>query len=567
MAVIRFGKAKVYRPTILIWYITDIDHLIRKVWVVKYLLFIHFFAIVSLKLNAQVASQLSYRSVLNLELPNDPKAREQELWQKRIDQYMEGIRQEIDFAGPSSLASASERTSLDQQARYDRFSQCMFAIRKNHTSTLVSTLKSIVDECERTYKELNTSYMDALNQMGNNTPAEFVKRLQKEMELAQRNQNIQSHRDEIRIVDDFSTLDQIEFQLDPNINIFAPVHAKLASEVVSVLVELYQSDDVTEIVLSDESNDAMLEVAKLGHMVSVINTDQESCRFDLMTEDQESSTLSPARSLLLNGYVVHDREQQPAITAFFGLKPEELKKIQAYRFIEDDQETWLFRDGRGGLEEVWVMAELDPQTKELSYRHFVVRQGKQEQPVRNETISLLPQFAGGIARNHGRGILFETNLGVKIETDRQDIPLLGHRVIPSGRVLLGSARHRTFGGFATSDTRIDIDIERVSLHSTLHRNNNNWSVSAATHYKTFDNKWHASLQTRVYNIFTGYAVNSKKEFEYHLGLVVKQNYAKVQVDQNQTSMTIGRQFQKKRGGAAINTNFKNSTQLRLYLFL
>src|SRR5690606_626850 len=353
------------------------------------------------------------------------------------------------------------------------------------------------------------------------------------------------------VLDDFTAIDQVEFQLDASNPILSPKDTLLANEVVSILVNLYQSNSVDEVVASEEENEVMLEVVRLGQMVSVIKNDPELCRIDLTQED-DSPYLSHAQTILFQGHVLHDKEPKTAMRAFFALPPEQLKRIQAYRFNESDRETWLFRDGRGGLEEIWVMAEYDPASQALSYRHFKIREAKQEKLIKKETINLLPQFAGGVAKNKSH-VLFETDLGLKLEADRQDLPILGNVAIPSGRIVLGSARLRTFGLHNGTDTRVDLDVERVSLSSGLYRNNNVWNVSAITYYKTLENKWHTGVQARVYNIFGGYAQNSKKEFEYHLGLVVKQNYAKVQVTQDRTSFTVGRQFRKNRGGAAVNT--------------
>src|SRR5690606_5912076 len=102
----------------------------------------------------------------------------------------------------------------------------------------------------------------------------------------------------------------------------------------------------------------------------------------------------------------------------------------------------------------------------LSYRHFIIRDARQEGLVARETISILPVFRGGDATNRNDShVLFESELGIRLEADRQSLPVFGNTALPTGRVILGSARLRSLGNRVGSDTALNVDIDRVSLRT------------------------------------------------------------------------------------------------------
>lgn len=524
-----------------------------------------FFICLTLNVSAQTTpdlpSETALRSVvLNIELPNE-NPQNDEKWRESFNRYMQSLKQEYGF-----YTSPSANHHSPESSTYTQFDNCMKNIGRDQSVNFVDAVSTITSECQTFIKSFSTKYQERLKNEGIDTPEKLARRiLQSQSTADQYSQSTQGD-DEVIIVDDFTTLEQADFAINPlNTTLNEPTKL-LATQVTSILINLYQHNDVQELALENqeaEENQAMLEVIKLGQMIAQINTRDSACEVNL--DDEE---FTQARSIMLDSLVVHDHKVQIPLTAFFGLSEAKLKKIKAYRVSHQGQEIWLFREPSNGLDETWVMAQHDSTNNSIRYSHFVVRTARQEQLRSSESISLLPQVrAGGAVNNPRSHLLFESEVGLNLKSRSNHLPLAGAVKIPTGQISIASARLRSFGSRASSDTRLDIEVEKVSLRTTVLGNNNNLNISGAASYSNFDDEWQLSAQARIYSMYGGISSNTEKELEYHVGLVVDRNFANLSANQEDINVTVGRQFKNNRGGVSVSSDFKKTANFKLFVFI
>ena len=525
------------------------------------------FIVISLRNYAQsqeIPSEESFRQmVLNIELPVEQEVQE-EPWRKSFNRYMESIKREY-----SLQRSSSPSPSLDTSHAFIEYNNCITSMQGQTQQDFVSALSSIASNCDSFFRQFSQTHQEQLSREGLDTPEKLARRIVEEKKRADANSESHDRADEIIPIENITTLEQSIYQVEPQLNALNDSTKLLATQVTSILVNLYQHNEVNEMESTqEEQNEALLSVIELGHMITMLQLGESVCEQDLINGDQEDQNTIKARSILLNSHVVKDQEVEVPLKAFFNLSEEKLNKIKAYRIIQNDKQTWLFKHSLSGLEDIWVMAELDEFTNEIKYTHFNVKKGRQRNLRDSQDISLLPQIRiGDVNNNSNSQFIVESEVGLRLSTSTNYIPTVGNVELPNGQISLASASMRSIHERVNSDTRLDIEVERIQLRSTLLANNNNWNISGTTYYNTFDNKWHAGADARVYNIIGGVSTNSNNDVAYNVGLVVKQNYANVSANQDNVNMTVGRQFRNNSGGMSISTDFKQNTNFKVIVFI
>lgn len=433
----------------------------------------------------------------------------------------------------------------------------------------LNALSSIASNCDSFFKQFSISHQEQLSREGLDTPEKLARRIVEEKRRADANVGSGNNQNEVIKLENISTLEQSTYLLDPHQNVMGDSGRLLATQVTSILVNLYQHNEVNEIETTlEEENKTLLNVIELGHLITMLQSEVSNCELDLSNQTEENTSGIKARSILLNSHVVKDQEVEIPLKAFFNLSEDKLDKIKAFRISQNEKQTWLFQHKLNGLEDIWVQAELDEATNEIRYTHFIVKKGRQRNLRDAQDISLLPQIRIGDANNNSNShVIVESEVGIRLSTSNNYIPSVGNVQLPNGQVSLASASVRSINERVNSETRLDVEVERIQLRSTLLANNNNWNLSATTYYNTFDDKWHAGADARVYNIFGGVSGNSNNDLEYRLGLVVRQNYANVSGNQENVNLTVGRQFRNNSGGMSISTDFQQNTKFKVIVFI
>lgn len=537
------------------------------------MLFKHFifilFSMLSLKSYAQTQefpSEANFRQmVLNFELPIEQPVPE-EPWRKSFNRYMESVKREMNIQRSGRPAG-----DINTSHAFDEYNNCVTSMQGQTNQDFFNALSSIASNCDSFFKQFSLSHQQQLAREGLDTPEKLARRIVEEKKRADANLLSNESQNEIIALNNITTLEQSAFLLHPQSNILGEQERLLATQVTSILVNLYQNNEVNEIESSqesDEENKSLLSVIELGHMISMLQLDDSVCEINLADRHEDNQSGIKARSILLNSFVVKDEEVKVPLQAFFNISEDKLNKIKAYRIIQNEKQTWLFQHKVNGLEDIWVQAELDENTNEIRYTHFNVKKGRQRQLRDAQDISLLPQLRIGDANNETNShLIIESEVGLRLSTTTNYIPRVGNVQLPNGQVSIASASVRSINQRVNSETRLDVEVERIQLRSTLLANNNNWNLSGTTYYNTFDDKWHAGADARVYNIIGGVSGNSNRDFEYHVGLVVRQNYANVSANQENVNLTVGRQFRNNSGGMSVSTDFQQNTNFKVIVFI
>ncbi len=503
--------------------------------------------------------------VLNIELPIEQEIVE-EPWRQSFNNYMESIRNEY-----SLQRTNRSLPNVDTSNTFTEYNNCLTTMQEQSSQNFLNTMTNIVSKCDSFFKQFSRKYQERLAREGLDTPEKLAKRIVEEKRRAEANLESSNRPDEVIKVENFLTLEQSIYRVDPQQNLIDDSARLLATQVTSILVNLYQHNEVSEIESSlGEENDALLKVVELGHMITQLSFDETICEYDLSSVDDDgvNQNIITARSILLNSHIVNEQEIEVPLKAFFNLTEEKLNKIKAYRIIQNGKQIWLFRHSINGLEDIWVQAELDNETNTIQYTHFNIKKGRQENLRDARDISLLPQLRVGDTNfNSNSQVILETEVGLRLNTSSNNVPTIGNVQLPNGQISIASASMRTLNQRVNSETRLDVEVERIQLRSTLLANNNNWNLSGTTYYNTFDDQWHAGADARVYNVIGGVSTNLSNEYEYHIGLVVNQNYANVSANQENLNVTVGRQFRNNSGGVSISTDFQQNTNFRVVVFL
>jgi len=526
-----------------------------------------FLVLLSFKISAQtqdIPSEQSFRQmVLNIELPIEQQVQE-EPWRKSFNRYMESLKREF------SLQRSNRPTrQLDTSNAFTEYNNCLTSMQGQAHQDFLNALSSIASNCDSFFKQFSISHQEQLSREGLDTPEKLARRIVEEKRRADANIDSGNSQNEVIKLENISTLEQSAYLLDPHQNVMGDSGRLLATQVTSILVNLYQHNEVNEIEPTlEEENQTLLNVIELGHLITVLQTGVSNCELDLSHQTEENASGIKARSILLNSHFVKDQEVEIPLKAFFNLSEDRLDKIKAFRISQNEKQTWLFQHKLNGLEDIWVQAELDEATNEIRYTHFIVKKGRQRNLRDAQDISLLPQIRVGDANNNSNShVIVESEVGIRLSTSNNYIPTVGNVQLPNGQVSLASASVRSINERVNSETRLDVEVERIQLRSTLLANNNNWNLSATTYYNTFDDKWHAGADARVYNIIGGVSGNSNNDLEYRLGLVVRQNYANVSGNQDNVNLTVGRQFRNNSGGMSISTDFQQNTHFKVIVFI
>ncbi len=509
----------------------------------------------------------------SMRLPDKPKTTREIELQERLDKYMEGIRREVITHLPHLSADERQR-DVSFANNYNKVRDCLNLATGQMKVGNVSSFVRTASDCDNVLRQLSGTQYDVMLRNGLEEPTKFLKRLEKEREQGQAYRANAQKEDVIKVVDEFVAFNPIEVEGHAANDTTAGA-MNLASQVSSVLLELNRSDDVQSLAknLSPEKmqelgDELSLELVRLGELIALLSPDAVECPGVQVTRMDLLETHS--QDFLQRGFVLKDSTPQHAGEAFFSVTPDQLEKIQAFKIVEGEEETWLYRSKNpGGLEEVWVMAKWDAERQGVVYSHFVVRDGLQEGILdRYEGLNVLNRIRTGVSRHqHDRTTVFETEVGVRIDADFEELLNIGKVPIPSGKVYVAGARLRSFTPKFGSDNRLEVGIDRVEVVSGLFGTDGNWSVAAKMSYKTFDNKWKTGVEARVYNIIGGYSSDLTGKDEFHMGLMGRQNYVTVQTGGSGPKLNVGREFASQKGGATISTDFKKSVELKIFIML
>jgi hypothetical protein len=487
-----------------------------------------------------------------------------------VYEYLDRVKEELKtYSYGSDLASHRVH---DQAQSYQQFRDCMENAGRRLGENLVGNIAGVASDCDRALKVMGTSYYDQLVKSGLETPSNFLKRIEKEKKHGHELRNIVERDDVFEVVKDFTAFSEIE--VEEGVSLVADAHsANLATQVHSILIELYQSEDAIVAIDRrqqreeiDLEHETKYQVLRFGELLAGIQEDQRICSggFQVYEEDIAAPNQN---SMLLKRVVAKDGSAKIASEAFFGVSLDQLKRVKVYRIVQGDEETWLYRKNDEGRQEVWVMATWDGDG--VRYNHYVVKAGPQEELLdRHEGLSLINKVRHGSRRyRNGRTTLFETEAGIRIDANFEELPEIGSVPIPDGQIHLGSARLRSFSPKVGSDHQVNLNIDQVELVSGLTSTDGSWSVAGRMSYKTFDDQWRSGVNARVYNLVGGFSSDLSGKEQYHVGLIVKRNYISVDVDEGSTNLNLGRQFANRSGGVTVSSDFKKDLQLRLFIFL
>jgi len=490
---------------------------------------------------------------------------------KRIqDHIQKSLKEEV-------YIPLKDNDAFQAQMIHSLFNDCIEKYDSKSVVSALADINSIVRHCN---KELNLLDQNKLAKMMNrkfSRSDEFHKALAEKLKEAQESNNPFILSPVVEVEEKFLNFNAI---YENNQKITLPGSEKLFSvmnDFSKILIHYNRAKSLEEVSKDkglDISPEVKLRLVQLAHFRAMIQDYELRCKD---TEKHNNIPNELTRSLLtdLSGNVVTREEKiETPSQFFFSLPSEKLHKIESFRVRKNDgSEVILFRyDPKSSDNEVWVLAEIDEKNEVISFTHFELNVHDANMKVgdSSQKINLIPMnnLNKSFGKKEGRSLNLNVNLGVSLETDRVDIPRLGMKNVPTGKVNVAFATLAYSSAKVFSQTTAHIEGESIKLKSSLAPLKNSiWHGEAEVSYKPFNSDYSISAKAVVLNMSIGYAGNLKDKHSVQWGVYTGRNYVSLESDLKKIKAQAGRKFKNDRGGLYLDSDFRKEHNVTLFISL
>ncbi|MFP5457552.1 MAG: hypothetical protein ACLGG7_02365 [Bacteriovoracia bacterium] len=463
------------------------------------------------------------------------------------------------------------RTEIRTQEATRQLENCVNTVEARDQNNTFDTLRGVLRNCRVRSVDPDSILWSRVPGVGNG--AGHVARLKEHEARVQAAKERQNKEDMIDTATDFIRFDQVQpTQLSSAREVLGDQGVQLSSDITLVMLHLQRSDDLAQFANRPDKprGPGIEELMRLAQMAEIAQDPDHGCRQSLDFR-QISGGDPDARAILWDVKGRHSSgERVSPMQLFFGFKaPEELDKLDAYRWQKDGKLFYLFRQ-KGEGQDKWVMGEYVPATGKLRMRHF--RVVTRDMMVKlNEGLVDLPEV-GISSRTDLAGMKSEVSgeIGLSIDSYKEELPWGGEVTLPTGTITLSQMKLVQVNNNIYTDQQVQLQSDRVSVQSTVaSADSTNWQASFQGHKRTLDGQWSAGSQVRVYNFVAGYQKDSSGGRNVSMGLFNEEAY--LQYDTNtvdSSRVTVGRTFGKGRTGAvALRTDLQKKThEVQVVLF-
>ncbi len=509
-------------------------------------------------------------AIISMEMP----AKEKTLQEKRDEETTRRFQKYVDslnkyYASQTYADPNVKDLSLNSSAQL--LSNCVNDFANNGS---LSNLQKTIKTCKNHIDDMSTSEWDLLKKKGIDQPEEFKKSMKAEIDRLEREINRKNKPSEIAVVSNFMTLDEVDEQdldlvqaIDPNV-------LSLSNNVQALLVEYYNSPDLKSLLLQQELAGVPTgqeELIEFTQILDLINNPKNKCWANGTMKKIEDSpvTLTQLRGL------DKDQNQKDFGHFLFGVDTsEELSKIEGYKFRDNEgQNFYLYHGKKSNIgEDVWVMAKVNPKG-EMSFRYYQFNEGQDKDKgiTTDHDIKILTSkvHQTNLKTTESKRIYFEAQEGMVLQGNKADLPILGEVNIPRDKIVIGQVRMVYVTPSTFTQNTMTVDSQYMTFGTqTRPSNNNDWSAGGGVRFNPINQRVQVSGNVRVLNLSVAYNDNLAGSKSGSVSYIVDNSYAGFTTNLNNSfNLAAGRQFKSGQGGVTASTNFKNSYEVKLVLFL
>lgn len=335
-----------------------------------------------------------------------------------------------------------------------------------------------------------------------------------------------------------------------------------------LFIHLNQSKDINQLAKTTNDETLKLDLQRLIYSLNV-KKNKEKC-------SNRISKLPPLEKeaiLKKNIRSYKDLTQTDIISLYF--KDSSPKNVEAFKIKHMEKVFFLFRD-KHELSDSWLLSYTD-ENGELIYRKFkVFNTDRQEQIAQRDTnrskhlsIFKMTDYHNKILKKQNKEVDLDINLALDIKLNKENIPLVGPRYIPTDDITIGSVGLQTKSEKYISNSSLDIHSDEVKLEThLLLLKKNKISIDSGIKYKTFDGKWKQYSRVKTQNFMVEYNTDIDSETNLGAEYYLKNSYIGYRTNfKNKKEFTAGTMFKNKKGGVHTSIEVNKSYNQNVTLFL